>query len=504
MEKSGHESTEEKLWTYRKKFYTYLLLVSGEILGILGLIFLALFIFYKYPLKWDLTSTKKYSLSQKTVKILNELREPVKVLAFIEKGSPEIARMREIFERYHRASANFQYEFVDVNKDLAKVQKYKVRHVGEVILEYQGRTTSITQVDEYNITNALIKLSHKITGTIYVTTGHGELEIEGQPSHTSMTQLVSALKDRGYKIEKLSILERGTIPDDAILLIIPNPQKDLLPDEVSIIREYLNRGGRIIITLSTTREAVPNLLSLVEYGGLRYDDGYILSKESSQIGRPITLVVPTRGVPGFKDVENLILLFPISRRISTALISRKKLNELNMTVLPVLYGVGMYKRRDEFLNEISKGQVTFDPNRVTNHVIAVKISRRFGSKGVQKGESELERSSNSEREGKSSGEENKLKEWVIYFIADGEFLSDSYINFAANMDFMLSLIDNLVGTGEGFQLQPKKSKPPEVITKRDLVLIFLVSLGLPVIIAGIGIAVVLSRKLTATRLGKSY
>ena len=309
-----------------------------------------------------------------------------------------------------------------------------------------------------------------------------------------MAQLVGLLKDRGYEVKTLSLLESRGVPSDAKLVIIPNPRKDLLPDEVGYIRNYLKRGGQLIIALDIVRDAVPNLLKLVEYAGLRYDDGYIISKESSQVGQLITVVLPNYRLPGFENLENLYLIFPLSRRISTTFLNSRELAKLNMNVVPVLYAHGVYKSRKELLEESSKGQITFDESKVGDHVVAVRISMRMGEKKEKGKEKEGEKTKGSTSTSSKEGNKRSYKEWNIYLIADGEFLSDAYINVAANSDFMLSLVDNLVGAGKGWTMHPKKAKLPNTLTVKQIGALSLLTLGMPFVILFLGIALIITRR----------
>lgn len=95
--------------------------------------------------------------------------------------------------------------------------------------------------------------------TVYSISGHGE---KGNISN-------------GYDIAK-----EGKIPEDADILMINSPDKDYGEEEISLIREYLEKDGKLYILVDKNINDMPNLCSLLSDYGLSVATESILKEES--------------------------------------------------------------------------------------------------------------------------------------------------------------------------------------------------------------------------------
>ena len=97
----------------------------------------------------------------------------------------------------------------------------------------------------------------------YYTTNHGE-----QALTSSLTE---ALNAQNITLQPLDLLT-SEIPEDCSLLIINAPTSDFasddgLVDEVSMLQNYLNEGGKMLLTTNIYDET-PNLDALMAEFGL--------------------------------------------------------------------------------------------------------------------------------------------------------------------------------------------------------------------------------------------
>jgi len=80
--------------------------------------------------RWDLTAAGSFTLSEQTVKVLNGLKTPVKVLVFEAPGN--FQRFRDAFGMYTNASSNIQVEYVDMDKEPIRAREYDIAAPGTV------------------------------------------------------------------------------------------------------------------------------------------------------------------------------------------------------------------------------------------------------------------------------------------------------------------------------------------------------------------------------------
>jgi ABC-type uncharacterized transport system involved in gliding motility auxiliary subunit len=76
-------------------------------------------------------------------------------------------------------------------------------------------------------------------------TGHGERNPRGQANH-DFGQFGKLLTDKGVSVETLMLAESSAIPEDTSLLVIADPRTPLLSGEVHLINRHLKQGGNLL------------------------------------------------------------------------------------------------------------------------------------------------------------------------------------------------------------------------------------------------------------------
>jgi ABC-type uncharacterized transport system involved in gliding motility auxiliary subunit len=106
----------------------------------------------------------------------------------------------------------------------------------------------------------------------YFTVGHEELSKQARDGSkgSSIRDLRRVIEQLNYRIKDLGIAQGlgSEIPPDASVVIVAGPQKDLLPAEISSLRRYLERGGRMMVFLDP--EAGLTLETLLNPFGLKF------------------------------------------------------------------------------------------------------------------------------------------------------------------------------------------------------------------------------------------
>ncbi len=93
----------------------------------------------------DLTSNRRFSPAPQTVRIMQYLRSEVHVYAFYQRLDPRRAAAEVLLSAFADRSGRFRYEFIDPDRDLALVERYRVTTGGTVIVEVEGRQRTLLQ-----------------------------------------------------------------------------------------------------------------------------------------------------------------------------------------------------------------------------------------------------------------------------------------------------------------------------------------------------------------------
>jgi len=247
----------------------------------------------RYSVDIDLTENQSFTLAVETRDVLQNLKEPVQVLVFDTNAA---SRDRLLLEQYRRHANNrFSFEFVDPQAQPSLARQYNVTQVGQVIVKAGTKTQRIDEdLSESNLTPALIRVTSDRTVTAYFTTGHNELPLTG--GSASLSEVAKLLEQRDVELLPLNLLEKGKVPEDANVIVVAGPRQPFLRLEEDLLKNYLNRGGSLLLMLDV--DVNVGLADLLKDWGLTLDNRWVIdgSGVGQQVGLgPDTIIVTTYG-----------------------------------------------------------------------------------------------------------------------------------------------------------------------------------------------------------------
>ena len=243
----------------------------GTVSLISVIVFLAILVAVNYlgtrrNKRWDLTANQVYSLSDQTVKILRELKAPVKVTVFERQDRVDVHRDRIEEFKYH--TTQLSTEFVDPDREPTKATNAKIDTLPTILVEYEGRTERVTSSNEQDLTNALIKAVTGKARKIYFTQGHGEKDT-ASTERAGYSTIGQAMTQDNFGVEQLVLIQQKTVPADATIVVIAGPTTDFFQPEIDALKEYVARGGKVMVMLDPILKGTPQPLLtqfLAEWG----------------------------------------------------------------------------------------------------------------------------------------------------------------------------------------------------------------------------------------------
>ena len=271
--------------------------------------------------RWDLTSTKEYSVSDQTRKVLQDLKEPINVRVFAR--TDDFRRFQDRLDQYKYVTKQLSVEYIDPEKRPAIAQQAGITALGTVVFDYKGRSEKATSDSEQDLTNALIKVIQGRQPKVYFTSGHGEKETASSDQRTGYSGISSALTSDNFVLDKLVLAQQNGVPADADMVVIAGPKTDFLPGEIDMLKAYLAKGGKILAMLDpvikSDQPPPTGLISLFKDWGITVDDDVVL--DTSQMGRLIGTdesVPIAANYPPHAITENFQLLtaYPLARSVT--------------------------------------------------------------------------------------------------------------------------------------------------------------------------------------------
>ena len=222
-------------------------MTSLSVIAVLAILVGANYLVSRRDKRWDLTAGGTYTLSDQSVRVLNNLKMPVRVFVFDQPGS--FQRFRDGLGSYEYASRNIQVEYVDMDRQPARARDYNVTSYGTVVLEYDGRRETVMSEREQDLTNALIKVTTGRQVKAYFVQGHGERNSTGS-DRTGMANVLGMLKRDNYTVDTLVLAQaQGGVPADAAMVVVAGPTSDFLKPEIDALAAYLRKGGKVLFML---------------------------------------------------------------------------------------------------------------------------------------------------------------------------------------------------------------------------------------------------------------
>jgi ABC-type uncharacterized transport system involved in gliding motility auxiliary subunit len=512
--------------SFKRKSFIY----SGNLIFIVVLV-LAILVLVNYFLarhhhRFDFTQAKLHSLSDQSIKVLKSLKDEIRIKCFFREGNLSQSKMENLMKIYNYHSKKIKYEFIDPDKNPGMVKRYDVTQDGTTIFESADKESRITSSDEEDITNAIIKLSREKKKVIYFLEGHGEASIEDSEER-GYSLAKEELEKLAYEVKKLTLALSDTFPQDCSLLIIPGAKKDLLPNELETIRNYLSRGGRVFFMVDP--ETAPGFKSFLAEYGIQLEDDLIVDTVSRLMGGDYFMpIVSEYEYHQITSKFRYATFFPFARSVNEA---EKKPEGISVTILAKTSPNSWSER------QLEENQVTFNKDKDKQGpipvaaVVTVKPKQEKEAKAEEKNKKELkkeaiepgaERAAEEEvkeekaktgekekkgtepkEEKKEAKEEEKIeeaqnikKEGRLAVFGDSDFASNRYFNYSGNGNFFLNTVNWLTEEADLISIQPKTSSPRTIqMTATQGRMLFFVSLIiLPLVVLVTGISVWMRRR----------
>ena len=375
----------------------YLLLAI--IIGLLG------WLSQRFSTTWDWTENSRNSLHPTSIELLQRLESPLKITSFAPDVPTLRDRIREIIERYQRNSDNIEFRFINPTTEPELTRQSGIQVSGELVLEYQGRSEKLRDLNEESISNSIQRLVLQGDRWLASLIGHGERRFD-QPANHDLSEFGDELQTKGFKIENLDLTQGLQVPDNASLLILAGPRTELLEGEINLLLDHIERGGNLLWLTDPAGDAsTSNLQALADKLDITILPGTIVDASAASLGldNPAYAIVPQYPDHSVTTSFNLLTLYPYA----AALQMKESSNWIHTPILNTL------ERAWNETGEI-KGEVQPDSDQ----------GERIGPLSIGLA---LER--------QQAGRNQR-----IVVVGDGDFLSNAFLGNGGNLDLGINLI----------------------------------------------------------------
>ncbi len=381
---------------------------------------------------FDWTRNNRHSLSETSIRTLNNIHGPLVITAYAREQRELREAIREYIAVYQRSKPDIELHFRNPDAVPDEVRNLGISINGELVLQYQGRREHVRNADENTFANALLRLSRQEQNWIVFVEGHGERHPFGKANH-DLGEWVTRLRTRGYTVQALNTAEVGAIPDNTSVLVLAGPRVPLLPAEMQLLLDYLHNGGNLLWLADP--ETAGHLAPVAELLSLDIPAGMVIDVAGRLIGLDdptITMVTSSLygdhpALAGF----NYTTLFPGAAALFN-------LDSGNWSATPLLTSGDHTWLKTEIHNE----ELQFDETGDLRGPLVIGI-------GLEQ---------------KTETNNDRPRRQRVIVIGDGDFLSNTFIGNAGNLELGVRIMDWLSNVDDHIDI------PPRIAADRHLVM----------------------------------
>jgi len=232
-----------------------------------------------YFLRLHWSNAGKVELSTRTISVLKNLTNQVKITLYYDKEDPLYNTVSSLLKEYKLWNSKLAIQTVDFTRDTGPAQKIKTEYKlgsateknlvifdcngkvkivdGKALADYTVEAVPQDKETPYRIKATSFKGEVVFTSFLqYVTSpkifnayflqGHGEHRIDSGDERLGYMNFKAVLQQNTVQVDRLSLLGDATVPMDCDLLIIGGPTSAIPESELAKIEQYLNQGGRLM------------------------------------------------------------------------------------------------------------------------------------------------------------------------------------------------------------------------------------------------------------------
>lgn len=478
------------------------------------LVVLVNYVSFRRYARWDLTRDNLFTLSERTDKLLAELKQPVDIYVFMGSGEPNFQELRELVTRYKAKSDKITAHFVDPDREPTKfrmlAEKFGVRvglqengqteaelavlvqsgdkrwsitrddlvQVDFDSLEGEGRNAKIDVKTEQALSGALVQVTSGRATKVCVSEGHGEWTLEAG-GERGLLAMKDELKRENIEVEALSTRGKSELPKECDAIYVLGPMKAFTSDESAALKRYLERGGNLLLALDPVisgEQLMPSgLEELAQAHGIHLNSDVVVELDESKLLSPSP--VEAFLVTAFGDAKVMRPLAALRAPVVLALARSLTLPEGSRAE-------PLFKSSDKAYGESSLPQLSAGDD-------------------LKPGEGDvagpLTLGALVETAASASGDDApKAKGGRLVVLGDSDWLSPQLLQQAqvANIDLLASLTGSLTEREALVAIAPRKVNMQSVmITEESLSWIFVrVVLLMPLAMLGLGVTVWVQRR----------
>lgn len=260
---------------------------------------------------WNLAPQGR--LSSRTLQVLDSIQEDIQISVLLRPTHEAYQRTAALLREYAAASDKVALHWIDPDRQLAEAEqvmrRYRLAEGEAIVFDLGGRHQAVPANDlvEYGypgdiapspfrafrgeqlFSSAIYSLAHSLRPTVFFIQGHGERSPLDYDRRSGYSRVATLLREANLEVDILNLGEAKSIPSHCALMIIAGPIRELAPFEIALIRDYLDRKGRLLALLDARIRT--GLEPLLQNWGVHLGDDIVVDETRTLTGRELYTTV---------------------------------------------------------------------------------------------------------------------------------------------------------------------------------------------------------------------
>lgn len=243
----------------------------------------------------DATAEGSASLSEQTLRVLDEVRERIRITAVFPRDAVGRVEAATLLSRYRRANRKVTFRVIDPRLAPGEAERLGIVEVGSAAVQDVDDPERI-EIAQYTIeidlTSAIARLVRGVDATVCFTAGHGERDPEDATA-PGMSQAARILSDNGYRFRTIDLLAAPRVPRSCDAVVVASPASSLGDEAARALGGYLEASGKAFLLADPAEEA--DLTPLSKDLGISFLKGIVLEGDrGSRLPDDVTSPIVTR------------------------------------------------------------------------------------------------------------------------------------------------------------------------------------------------------------------
>ncbi|MFL2859357.1 MAG: Gldg family protein [Pontiellaceae bacterium] len=259
-----------------------------------------------YYFRYDFNKNSNYYLASRSISVVKSLTNTIKITIIINDDNYLINDIDNLLAEYLYHSDLIEVSWIDPFKNPAFIEqlsiKYGVNSYPSIIIDNKidyriinekqlrdldFKTNKMVSFNgEQAITSSLMELQKNIKPKVYFIYGNGEKRLN-DVSQNGYSSLIPIFTKDTIDLESFELNGYESIPEDASAIILPGPKRTLNKSSISIIEEYLNRSGRVMVLIDAFYDT--GLDDMLRRWGISTPKGAVFDQAQTLRGRDVNV-----------------------------------------------------------------------------------------------------------------------------------------------------------------------------------------------------------------------